>query len=107
MNSYALPEYLPRFDAEGFLAEPDRWNESLARRIATFDGLGELDARQWSVVRALRNEFSLAHVLPAPHHACRLAGQDSGCMHTLFPGAREVWRLAGLPDPGEEARAYL
>jgi tRNA 2-thiouridine synthesizing protein E len=25
----------------------------------------------------------------------------------LFRSQREAWRIAGLPDPGEEARAYL
>jgi tRNA 2-thiouridine synthesizing protein E len=25
----------------------------------------------------------------------------------LFGGCLSLWRVAGLPDPGEEARAYL
>jgi len=29
------------------------------------------------------------------------------CLEQLFHGTREAWRIAGLPDPGEEARAYM
>jgi hypothetical protein len=25
----------------------------------------------------------------------------------LFPNPREAWRVAGLPNPGEEAKTYL
>lgn len=29
------------------------------------------------------------------------------CVKQLFGGPLEAWRIAGLPDPGEEARAYM
>jgi tRNA 2-thiouridine synthesizing protein E len=25
----------------------------------------------------------------------------------LFGGCREAWRIAGLPNPGEEAKSYM
>jgi tRNA 2-thiouridine synthesizing protein E len=28
-------------------------------------------------------------------------------MQHLFPSPREAWRIAGLPNPGEEAKAYM
>jgi len=107
MGSFHPPEYLPCFDAEGFLLDPRDWSEACASRLARLDGLGELGPRQWSVIRTLRQEYHLMHGLPAPHHTCRLAGYGPDCMESLFHGAREAWRLAGLPDPGDEARAYM
>ena len=101
------PTALPRFDAAGFLVNPASWDEALARRLARDDGLGELTPAQWQVLRALRAGYAYASSLPALPHACRLAGHGPHCMEELFPGAREAWRLAGLPDPGEEARAYM
>jgi tRNA 2-thiouridine synthesizing protein E len=98
---------LPRFDAAGFLAEPEAWNEDVARRIAAFDGLGEITPAQWSVIRVLRSEYAHNPHPPALPHACRLAGCGPSCMDELFPGAREAWRIAGLPDPGEEAKSYM
>ena len=32
---------------------------------------------------------------------------DKHCVDKLFHSQREAWRVAGLPDPGEEARAYM
>lgn len=31
----------------------------------------------------------------------------SDCIVALFGGPIELWRLAGLPDPGKEARTYM
>lgn len=98
---------MPCFDAEGFLADPRDWDESMAGRIAMLDGLGELSDAQWAVVRVLRAEYGRTGALPSLPHACRLAGSDPHCLDELFPNAREAWRIAGLPDPGEEARAYM
>lgn len=101
------PTRLPHFDPAGFLTNPDAWSEPLARRLARQDGLGELSEAQWAVIHALRSEFEQGGGLPALPHACRLAGHGPNCMDALFASAREAWRLAGLPDPGEEARAYM
>lgn len=34
-------------------------------------------------------------------------GLDADCLHQLFRSPRQAWRIAGLPNPGEEAKAYL
>lgn len=31
----------------------------------------------------------------------------ANCVHRLFGGPLEAWKVAGLPDPGEEARTYM
>lgn len=95
------------FDQDGFLIEPAMWSESLADRIARDDGLGELSELQLSLLQALRHEFSKHGTVPSLHHVCHLAGQAPDCMQHLFPNPREAWRLAGLPNPGEEAKTYL
>ena len=96
----------PRFDADGFLAEPGEWTEEMARQIADLDGF-DLTERHWRVIHALRDCYSAPGALPALPHACHVAGIDGRCMEELFHGGREAWRIAGLPNPGEEARAYL
>jgi len=97
----------PAFDGDGFLWETAAWNEDLARRIASLDGLGDLDEAQMAVLRGLRNSFLRRGAPPALPHVCRLEGFSRDCMIRLFPDAREAWRIAGLPNPGEEAKAYL
>jgi tRNA 2-thiouridine synthesizing protein E len=38
---------------------------------------------------------------------CRAAGLDPSQAHRLFSSCRSLWRIAGLPNPGEEAKAYM
>jgi tRNA 2-thiouridine synthesizing protein E len=95
------------FDPDGFWIDPAMWSESLADRVAQNDGLGELSELQLSLLQTLRHEFFKHGTVPALHHVCHLIGQDPDCMQHLFPNPREAWRLAGLPNPGEEAKSYL
>lgn len=95
------------FDQDGFLMDPAMWSESLADCIAQDDGLGKLNELQLSLLQALRHEFSKHGTVPSLHHVCHLIDQDPDCMQHLFPSPREAWRLAGLPNPGEEAKTYL
>ena len=34
-------------------------------------------------------------------------GLDPRQAHHLFSSCRSLWRIAGLPNPGEEAKAYM
>ncbi len=95
------------FDPDGFLIDPSTWSESLADRIAQTDGLGTLNELQLGLIHALRREFAKHGTVTALSHVCHLTGQSADCMQHLFPSPREAWRVAGLPNPGEEAKAYM
>lgn len=95
------------FDADGFLIDPAMWSESLADRIAQTDGLGGLNELQIDLLHTLRHEYAKHGTVTALSHVCHLTGQSADCMQHLFPSPREAWRVAGLPNPGEEAKAYL
>ena len=107
MNMLAISPSTAVFDLDGFLLDPSMWSEGLAGHIAQNDGLGELSEVQIGLLIALRREFSKHGTVPALSHVCHLTGQKGDCMHHLFPNAREAWRVAGLPNPGEEAKAYM
>lgn len=95
------------FDTDGFLIDPAMWSESLADRVARTDGLGELSDLQLGLLHALRREFAKHGTVTALSHVCHLTGQSADCMQHLFPSPREAWRIAGLPNPGEEAKTYM
>ena len=95
------------FDPDGFLLDPAMWSESLADRIAQNDGLGELSTLQIGLLHALRREYAKHGTVTALSHVCHLIGQSADCQQHLFPSPREAWRVAGLPNPGEEAKAYM
>jgi tRNA 2-thiouridine synthesizing protein E len=95
------------FDADGFLTDPGLWNPELARRLAEQDGVAPLTEDHLRVIAFLR-EHHLAHgTLPPLSYVAWVFGLDRCEIRQLFQTERELWRLAGLPNPGEEARAYM
>jgi len=96
------------FTNEGFLRDPLSWNEDMAVSIARDDGLSQLTPEHWVIIRALREHYLQFGVAPpAFSHLCLANHMEKHCVTHLFRSQREAWRIAGLPDPGEEARAYM
>ena len=96
------------FNSERFLREPWRWNEEIAGVIARADGLAELTDAHWAIIHALRAHFiEFGAAPPAFSHICLVNHMSKQCVEHLFHSQREAWRIAGLPDPGEEAKAYM
>lgn len=95
------------FDRDGFLADPASWTPELATRIARLDGIAELGAKHWEVIRHVRKQFYSVGALPVMRLVCRAAGLDRHKAHKLFGDCKGLWRVAGLPNPGEEAKSYM
>ena len=95
------------FDADGFIADPSSWSPERAARIARMDGIAELTPKHWEVIRHVRKQFFDIGALPVMRLVCRAAGLDKHKAHKLFGDCKSLWRVAGLPNPGEEARAYM
>jgi len=94
------------FDKDGFLTSPESWNEELARRIAAENGVSELGEEHWEIIRFLRKHY-LEGGLPAVSHVCHVHRFDHHCIPDLFKSMKVAWRIAGLPNPGAEANAYM
>jgi tRNA 2-thiouridine synthesizing protein E len=94
-------------DEDGLLVDPKEWNESVARSLARRNGIGELRGDHWVIIKALRNHYDRYGVAPAMNHICRPHGKDWHWAHDLFLTCLNAWRVAGLPNPGEEAKSYL
>jgi len=95
------------FDDDGFLGEPDAWTPELAVTLAREAGIEALTAKHWEVIRFVRDRFHSIGALPVMRLVCRSAGLDPASAHHLFPSCRSLWRIAGLPNPGEEAKSYM
>lgn len=95
-------------DADGFLLHPEDWNELVAAQLAENDGIAPLTEAHWSIIQTLRRHWFEVGGIPPLHHVCMENHLDPHCIPALFrDNGREAWRLAGLPNPGEEAKAYL
>ena len=80
----------------------------MAASIAQRDGLPQLTPDHWVIIRALREHYRRFGIAPpAFGHLCHTHHMKRHCVAQLFRSQREAWRVAGLPDPGEEAWTYM
>jgi len=95
------------FDEDGFLVDSSAWTREGAQILAEVDGIGPLGKAHWKVISFLRDHFSEVGGLPAMRTVCKASGLDPEEIKQMFGSCCEAWRLSGLPNPGEEARAYM
>jgi tRNA 2-thiouridine synthesizing protein E len=94
-------------DENGFLRDPGDWDRDLAGRMAARLGVDSLGEDHWRILEHIRQHRLQRGTLPWMAHVCRELELDEDCFLRLFGGPIEAWKIAGLPDPGEEARVYM
>jgi tRNA 2-thiouridine synthesizing protein E len=88
-------------DGEGFLTNPEQWNEQIADAIAASNGIRELSERHWLVVRFMRDRYLATGTAPS----IRSLGKESGVpvkeLYALFPKgpAKLAAKIGGIPKP--------
>lgn len=107
MYAEKLDVIQPELDEYGLLKDVRQWNEAVAQTLAQANGVGPLTEAHWRFIYALRNYFIKYRFPPAMSLICKKEGLDSHCVQRLFCTCLNAWRVAGLPDPGEEAKSYL
>lgn len=98
---------LPEMDEDGLIVDPDQWNEEVANTLAKQIGVAPLTEDHWLVIYALRNYYKHFGVAPAMNTVCHRLGKEKFWVHDLFQTCLNAWCVAGLPNPGEEAKSYL
>lgn len=87
---------------DGFLLDPGEWSDDVARFLASDqEGIAELDADHWAVVRYIR-AFYLEHGrAPMIRYICKTTGIKLKTIYALFPSgpAMGACKVAGLPNP--------
>ena len=108
MSEHAARNVSIRFDEDGFLTDPDLWTQPLAETLARDHGFDGLNPEQWRVIHWLRRHFYEFGTPPSAHQVCHDNGLPHDCIDGLFHrDLRAAWRIAGLPNPGEEAKTYM
>lgn len=97
----------PELDEYGMLLDPDAWTPELALELARRAGVGPLTDNHWAFLMSLREYYRKFHAPPPPHKVCYDLHLPHTCGHDMFDTCLTAWRIAGLPDPGEEAKTYL
>jgi len=96
-----------QFDADGFLISRAEWNRELATIIAEEEGIEHLTMNHWRVINYIRKRYAEFLHPPLMRRMCRATGLDKTEVKSLFGDCRAMWRIAGMPNPGEEAKSYM
>ena len=89
-------------DEDGFIQDPDLWNEELARELArNQEGIEEMTEEHWKVVRYLRDYYLQFKIAPMVRKLCKETGTPLRKIYDLFPSgpAKGACKVAGLPKP--------
>jgi tRNA 2-thiouridine synthesizing protein E len=88
-------------DAEGFLQQPDQWNEEMAYEIAAAGGIDELTDRHWQVINFMRNAYLENGTAPSIRTLGKASGVPIKELYQLFPKgpAKLAAKIAGIPKP--------
>ena len=88
---------------EGFMANPEEWNEEIALVLAKEEeGLNDLTEDHWAVIRYIRDYYLEKSLAPMVRKICKTTGFPLKHIFELFPSgpAKGACKLAGLPKPG-------
>ncbi len=94
-------------DADGYLLQPDLWDEQVALRLALSQDI-ELTADHWQIIYAVRDFYQEFQLAPANRALVKFIAQRFGAdvgnslyLNSLFAGkpAKLAALIAGLPKP--------
>lgn len=96
---------MPSIDAEGYLIEPQDWNEDLAAEFARQENI-QLSDEHWMVVNFMREYFEEHQVAPdarfvIKHLNQNLEGALRNKLFELFPYGyvKQACKIAGMKRP--------
>jgi tRNA 2-thiouridine synthesizing protein E len=93
-------------DREGFLADPDDWTEEVAGLLAAREGIATLTVMQLDILKSLRTYYRKHAFFPILRAVCAGVHQTRSCITDNFRDPVTAWKIAGLPDPGEEVNRF-
>jgi tRNA 2-thiouridine synthesizing protein E len=101
MPTLEIEEKVFEVDGDGFLSSPEIWNEEVARLIARYDGIEEMNEKHWAIVKIIRSNYEEKGNAPMIRTICKETGLRLREIYELFPlgPARGACRVAGLPKP--------
>jgi TusE/DsrC/DsvC family sulfur relay protein len=85
---------------EGFMTEPNEWDETLGKTLAAQIGI-EMTEEHWKAIRFLRQDFAVQGETPTLRRVTVAGGIPTKQLFQLFPQkpAKKMAYIAGLPKP--------
>jgi len=101
MSEFKVGDTTLEIDEDGFIQQPDKWNEAVAAALGKTEGVDELTENHWKVVSFLRDYYTEYGVAPMIRKLCKSTGFKLNEIYELFPSgpAKGACKVAGLPKP--------
>jgi len=93
-------------DDDGYLVDYEDWNETIARELAEREGAGELTKDKMDILIFMRNYYKEYNFFPILRFVCKNVGQPRNCVTEKFIEPVIAWKIAGLPNPGDEVNMF-
>ena len=95
-------------DTEGYLVNPEDWNEGIAKELALEEGI-ELDDSYWSALNFIRKSYLEHNIAPDVRHVIAHLAVENQCtkreakklIFELFPYGyvKQACKIAGMKKP--------
>lgn len=88
-------------DEDGFIQEPDKWNEGIAADLAKTEEAYPMSENHWKVVKYLRDYYLKFEIAPPIRMLVKNTGFSLKEIYEMFPSgpAKGACKVAGLPKP--------
>ncbi len=88
-------------DEDGFMEQPEIWNEKIAQALASTEKIAELSENHWKVINYLRGYYKENGLAPMIRKLCKETGFKLQEIYELFPSgpAKGACKVAGLSKP--------
>ncbi|ROL58765.1 TusE/DsrC/DsvC family sulfur relay protein [Bacteroidetes/Chlorobi group bacterium ChocPot_Mid] len=88
-------------DEDGFMENPEEWNEEVALALASTEDVAELTEEHWKLINYLRDYFQQYGIAPMIRKLCKETGFPLKKVYELFPSgpAKGACKVAGLAKP--------
>jgi tRNA 2-thiouridine synthesizing protein E len=93
-------------DGEGFLVDLEDWTEEVARALAASEGIESLTEKQLDILKSLRIYYRKHAFFPILRAVCTSVHQTRSCIAENFRDPVTAWKIAGLPNPGEQVNRF-
>lgn len=105
-NSRSDHQYFGILDEEGYLIDATDWSPGFTERRAE-EASVNLNEKHWLLIELLRDKYLRLGALPPMRTVCKTVGIDKIEIKKQFGSCLNFWKMAGLPNPGEEAKSYM
>ena len=97
--------HMPDTEEEGYLIEPEDWNEQVANQLALQESI-QLTADHWDAIWFMREYYAEYQIAPDARHvikhlAKRLGPESRNALFELFPYGyvKQACKIAGMRRP--------